>query len=168
MAQKSNNDLRAEISLLGGRLGIESPADLEEMKQPALLAMLSELEGKWAAHPANVPPAPDRALLPAGHKRPTVEEFVGSGYESESYERAMAQWEHELVANAATGSAPGRDEPVVTDSPAATTYLVAEGKMVTTLRGPMGAFQEVYARDFVHGQTDLDELVALGTLTPKS
>jgi hypothetical protein len=47
-------------------------------------------------------------------------------------------------------------------------YRVAEGKVVTTLRGPMGAFQEVGLGDFVHGQRDLDELVASGALTKKS
>lgn len=46
-------------------------------------------------------------------------------------------------------------------------YLVAEGKVVTTLRGPMGAFQEVYARDFVRGDADLGELLGLGSLVRK-
>jgi outer membrane biosynthesis protein TonB len=43
-------------------------------------------------------------------------------------------------------------------------YTVAEGKVVTTARGPIGSFGAVRASDFSGGQTQLDGLVASGAV----
>lgn len=61
-----------------------------EARAIALVASVEELEA-WKA-----------ALLPEDHKRPTLEEFVASGYKAELYDERMAAWEHELV-HAASG-----------------------------------------------------------------
>jgi hypothetical protein len=58
--------------------------------------------------------------------------------------------------------------PTLPDPPApkgkvvATTYVVAEGKMVTTKRGNIGALEHVWPKDFAGGQKDLDHWVTHG------
>ena len=68
--------------------------------------------------PTPVPPD----LLPADHKRPTLEEFVARGYQAENYERDMRRWEHELVEKAAlakaeTGASAKEPAPAKADKP---------------------------------------------------
>jgi hypothetical protein len=47
----------------------------------------------------------------------------------------------------------------------ATTYVVAEGKSVTTLRDEIGALEHIWPSDFGGGQKDLDHWVANGFVT---
>lgn len=62
-------------------------------------------------------------------------------------------------------------EPTLPEPPAAptklvaVTYVVAEGKQVTTKRGAIGALEHVWPKDFAGGQKDLDHWVAHGFVT---
>lgn len=74
-----------------------------------------------------------------------------------------------LTSNAGVGAPP--PPPTLPEPPAAptkhvaTTYVVAEGKKVTTKRGDIGALEHVWPRDFAGGQKDLDHWVAHGFVT---
>lgn len=128
-----------------------------------------------AAQPAAPPstPSPRPASWP---KRPTIAEYVAAGYKAETYDEHMASWERDLVARSpepapidgtsdgARGGKPSPQNQARRPYP----YTVAEGKVVTTLRGPLGAFQRVKASDFRHGQKALDELVAAGAVVKSS
>ncbi|HEY3500675.1 MAG TPA: hypothetical protein VGK73_38545 [Polyangiaceae bacterium] len=106
MSQRSNADLVDEAKNLGALLRVE--VKTEGLKNPALVALVDELNAKVKA----LPP------LPSDHKRPTVEEFVAAGYKAENYEAHIARWEIELrVKLAAEGAPPA--PPLLPPPPAA-------------------------------------------------
>ncbi len=117
--------------------------------------------------------APAPRPLPAGHKRPTIAEFVKAGYKAENYERHMAQWEAELTGSPLTDpptpTVQGTDDRTLGGQPKPGgvryryPYTVAQGRSVTTQRrGTVPAFGRVRAEDFPGGQDTLDQLVASG------
>jgi hypothetical protein len=71
----------------------------EEPFKSAVADLVAEFEQRAAEVVAQVErlEAWKAALLPPGHKRPTLEEFVAGGYQAELYDERMLNWEAELV-----------------------------------------------------------------------
>jgi hypothetical protein len=136
----SKAETRSEILRLAKELDVEAPANLEQIDKLDLL--LPILEGLQA-------------------KKADADEASGAG-----------------TGDGATGAGGAAAEvggppppPTLPELPAApkklvaTTYVVNEGKMVTTKRGPIGALEHVWPKDFAGGQRDLDHWVAHGFVT---
>jgi hypothetical protein len=175
MSNTSKADLCAEIAAVCKEQGKPLPEGLETLKQLPLFDLLEELTGKKdprrpnagvvrtsSPPPARVseaPPAPPvaPAPAPAAGDEPPASEADKGGTEDEAPAApppAPPAPPPELAApapRAARSSATGR-------------YIVAEGKVVHCLKGPIGAFQEIRAMDLSNGEEGLDALFADGTI----
>lgn len=127
-------ETRTAIVALSKEIGEEVPANLEQLDKLELLTpILESLQAKKAAlTPAGAP-------IKSGDVAPSAEtNGVGVG---------------------SPPPPPSELEPPAPKKVVATTYLVNEGKMVTTKRGPIGAFEHVWPTDFSGGQKDMDHWV---------
>lgn len=125
----SKAEMRQAILALSKELGIEAPANLEQIDKIDLLQpILEALQAKKAEA--------DETDDEAGNGSETAPK-VGS-----------------------PPPPPTIEEPAPPKKVVATTYVVNEGKMVTTKRGPIGALEHVWPKDFAGGQKDLDHWVA--------
>lgn len=135
MASKS--EMRQEILALSKELGVEAPANLEQIDKVDLLApILEALQGQKAS---------------------------AASRDEENDDDDSAS---DVVAHIGAPPPP----PTLPDPPAekklvAVTYVVSEGKQVTTKRGAIGALEHVWPKDFGGGQSDLDHWVTHGFVT---
>ena len=154
-SNKSNKDLKAEIVALCAERDVTIPTDLDDLKNDKLSDVLDGL--KAAAPPATetatrplVAPSPPDGAPPPGGPDPVV--------------TAPPVISTDLAPPAAATPLPASSRPSEpTGNPG---YFVAEGKTVNpgTGREALGAFEQVYARDFGDGQDSLDRLLAAGYL----
>lgn len=144
MASKA--ETRAAIVALSSELGKEPPAGLEQIdKMDQLEPLLKALEAEKASK-ASTPPAPTPPAPPAGD---------GTGGDGVT----------ELSDVGGPPPPPTLEDPEGPKQLVATTYVVNEGRMVTTKRGAIGALEHVWPTDFRGGQKDLDHWVAHGFVT---
>lgn len=134
----SKAEMRQAILALSKELGVEAPANLEQIDKVDLLQPILDAlqQQKLAAATTDDDGANDSTGsgptgpgVGAPPPPPTLEEIP-------------------------------EEKPVI-----ATTYVVAEGKSVTTKRGAIGALEHVWPNDFSGGQKDLDHWVAHGFVT---
>lgn len=152
----TKRELRAEIEALAAQVGASvSP---ERMNHGQLTALRDELLGK-------VQSMQKQTELPVN--LPGFGGAVRKGSEEHKVEQAFTD---------ETSTEEGAKEPVpaASEEPAQSgeleaptslnRVLVAERNTVTTLRGTLGAFQEVKPRDFPNGQADIDVFLKAGIL----
>lgn len=126
----SKAEAREKIASLSKELGVEAPANLEQIdKLDQLMPLVEELEAKKAAGAQGQDGAKSDAAPPAR----------GVGSPPPPPSEALPPPEKKLVA---------------------TSYKVAEGKSVQTKRGLIGALEHVWPTDFNGGQADLDHWVS--------
>jgi hypothetical protein len=131
----SKVETRASIVSLSKELNLEVPADLEQIDK--LVDLESMLKSLEDKKAALAPLA--TGTTPA----------VGS----------------EVGGIGAPPPPPSELEPPAPKKVVATTYLVNEGKSVTTKRGVIGALEHVWPKDFDGGQRDLDHWVTHSYVT---
>jgi len=153
----SNKELTDTALGLGQKLGVEVVT--QGLNNAGLVALVEELTGEFAA------------TLPSDGKAPSVIPAAGGQGTLPSVVAAS-----DAVAAVAPVASPdivdGSDEATVGGPPQPGTlpaqrynYMVAEGKSVTTRRGPVGAFQPISAQELGDGNAGeevLQGLVASG------
>lgn len=133
----SKAETRQAILTLSKELGVEAPANLEQIDKLDLLQpILEALQEKKAEA--------DEASKEG--------QSSGDGADGSSADAAGV---------GAPPPPPTIPEPAAPPKKlVATTYVVNEGKVVTTKRGAIGALEHVWPKDFAGGQRDLDHWVA--------
>ncbi len=93
-----NLEERLRRELVAGSATFEIKFDEEPFKS-AVADLVAEFEQRAAEVVAQVErlEAWKAALLPEGHERPTLEDFVAGGYKAEAYDEHMLEWEAEIV-----------------------------------------------------------------------
>jgi hypothetical protein len=132
----SKAETRQAIAALSKELGVDAPANLEQIDKLDLLQPILEALQIRKADAAGDGAADD-----------------GDGSTDDG-----------ATATGGVGGPPPPPTDVEPPAPktmkVATTYVVAEGKTVTTKRGVIGALEHVWPADFAGGQKDLDHWVS--------
>jgi hypothetical protein len=136
----SKAETRAAIATLSKDLGVEPPANLEQLDKLETLTPLLEALQAQAAGKKSDDPIVSGVAASSG----VTTETPGIG---------------------APPPPPSEIEPAAPKKVVATTYVVNEGKMVTTKRGTIGALEHVWPDDFGGGQRDLDHWVTHSYVT---
>ncbi len=138
----SNKELTDQALSLGQKLGIEVVT--QSLNNQGLQALVEELTSK----------------LPVDQ--------VGGGASSEGATGTAPTVETPVPPVAALAPVDGADEATIGGPPRSGAlpaqryrHVVAEGKMVTTRRGPLGAFQPISAQDLAEGVVGEKQLLGL-------
>lgn len=143
-ATKSNKQLIDDALALGQKLGVE--VSTEGLNNPALVDLVDRLTAQLPSETASAgdagaetPAAAAAAVTPAVAEAPAAPALVDG-------------------ADEATLGGPPRSGSMPAQRYA---YVVAEGKMVTTRRGMLGAFQQLSAQDLADGKAGEKALLGL-------
>lgn len=144
----SNKELRAEITALCAERSVALPENLEDLKSDKLSEILEGLKKpaepltETSVRPLVAPSPPPGGSEPVVTAPPVISTDMAPS-------------------SAALPTLERPSEP--TGNPG---YFVVEGKTVnpSTGRETLGAFEQVYARDFVDGQAQIDAFIASGYL----
>ncbi len=161
----SNKELMADITTLCNERGVAVPDGLDQFKNQKLVDLLDGLRREPSAVPGNLPgPVIETALRPLVAPTPPPEgsDPAGEGGDAGGDNGASGA-SMSPVAPVASTPAPS-PAPRPAEPTGAPGYYVAEGKTVSpgTGRDTLGAFEQVYARDFGDGQASLDRLLSDG------
>jgi hypothetical protein len=160
MANKSNRELAEEAFALGARLG--RAVETEGLKNSQLVELVAELQAAADALPPTSRTVDGNDVGTAGG--------VPAGRPLDPPPATLDRPEaiSRLVNGDGVDALGGAPKPAAPTGPVIRyPYVVAEGKMVTTLRGPKGAFDPIGASDFKGGQEALDTLVDQGFVTKR-
>jgi hypothetical protein len=170
----TNRELKAEIETLGVELGVS--VETQRMNNAQLVEKLDELRALSAA--AAVAAEPEPRLFTGEATKVVTVDAVGDAAadDAAAFQAAveearavparavMPAWlKPALVQTEIDTASPGRSDPPKPNTATVGRYTVAGGVMLShTLRGKIGAFQPVKARDLHGGQDELDDLVRAG------
>lgn len=153
MADLSKKQLSERALALGVELGTEVKTD--GLNHPALTALVTDLESQVKSKARAAVVLDGTETLPESYVRPSVEEFVAKGYQSENYEKYFAEYEHGLLVDAAPAKRGPAPPDGTGESPKPETgerrYILAQNKGLTCMRGILGEGEEVFAADLGKG-----------------
>lgn len=156
----SNKDVRTEIETLCTERGVAVPEGLDKLGGNKLAELLESMRREPSAVSEVLPgPVLETALRPLVAPSPVE----GSEPPGDAASNEAPGGDKVSAPPPAPAAAVPAPKAAPTGSPG---YFVAEGKTVnpSTGRDALGAFEQVYARDFIEGQAALDQFVAAGYL----